>query len=144
MKRHYFLISIFYCSFLLTSNAEQPEQIIGVWKSSNEELIVKIDKVGNHFQGRIVWIESDDKDHFLLDEKNPVEHLTKMPLKGRKIIEELTFDPSASAWDGGTFYSYQDGKRYQCRINLNSDNQIQILRFLPNQQESIAEVWTRQ
>ena len=144
MKRHYFLTPLFYCSFFLTANAVQPDQISGIWKSSSEDLIVKIDKVGNHFQGRIIWIESDGDHQFVLDEKNPVEHLAKMPLKGSKIIKELTFNPNELTWDGGTFYSYQDGKRYQCRVNLNNENQIQISKFLTDQQASKAEVWIRQ
>lgn len=57
MKRYIFLLLLFFSGFSLASQAGSPGQIVGVWKSSNNKFMVKIDKVGNYFQGRIVWIE---------------------------------------------------------------------------------------
>lgn len=143
MKRYIFLLLLFFSGFILAAQAGNPDQIVGVWKSPGNTLMVKIDKVGNHFQGRIVWIKITNGDEPVLDVNNPEERLREMPLKGNKIIQKLSFDPSKSVWDGGTFYNYEEGKLYNCQISLNG-SQIKITKFSHNQQDRIVETWTRQ
>ncbi|NJN24663.1 MAG: DUF2147 domain-containing protein [Cyclobacteriaceae bacterium] len=145
MKRHIFFLSLLYSAFALDAVAEEnPDKIIGVWKSDADGLMVKIDKVGDHFQGRIVWIESGDDQGLVCDEKNPDKRLASMPLKGNKIIQELNFNAAESIWDGGTFYSYKEGKRYRCRIKLSNENQISIQKILKGNQATASEIWIRQ
>lgn len=143
MKRYIFLLLLFFSGFILVAQVSDPNQIIGVWKSPGNELMVKIDKVGNHYQGRIVWIEIANGNEPVLDVNNPEERLREIPLKGNKIIQKLSFDPSKFIWAGGTFYNYKEGKQYNCQISLNG-GQIKITNFSQNQQDSIVETWTRQ
>lgn len=143
MKRYIYLLSLFFSGFSVIAQAGNPDQIVGVWKSPDNKLMVKIDKVGNHFQGRIVWIDISNGDKHALDEKNPEERLKKIPLKGNKIIQQLSFDSSKAIWDGGTFYNYKEGKLYQCQISLNGP-QIKITRYAQNSQNGTVETWTRQ
>lgn len=143
MKRYIFLLSIFFSGFSLAAQDGNPNQIVGVWKSPSNELMIKIDKVGNHFQGRIVWLEMSEGNQPVLDENNPEERLRKMPLKGNKIIQELSFDSSKSEWDGGTFYNYTEGKLYNCHVTLHNSGQIKITKYLLNHQDGVVETWTR-
>lgn len=142
MKRYIFLLLLFFSGFNLAAQAGSPGQIVGVWKSSNNKFMVKIDKVGNYFQGRIVWIEIANGEP-VLDVNNPEERLQNIPLKGNKIIQHLSFDPSKSIWGGGTFYNYNEGKRYNCQISLRG-NHLNIIKYSQNSQEGIVETWTRQ
>jgi len=145
MKRYVFLLSFLLSSYsFLATQTGNPDQIVGVWKSSNNGIMIKIDKVGDHFQGRIVWLEENAGNQPLLDEKNPDERLRKMPLKGNKVIQELTFNPSEVIWEGGTFYNYKEGRLYNCNISLQRSDQIKITRFTQNQQDGVTETWTRQ
>ena len=144
MKRYVFLLSVLLVSFSLVVQAENPDQIVGVWKSPSDGLMVKIDKVGDHFQGRIVWISTKHANNPALDENNPDERLQKMPLKGNKIIQELSFNSTKTSWEGGTFYHHVEGKLYNCHISLHSGNQIRITRYIQNQQDGIVETWIRQ
>lgn len=128
----------------MVAQAADPEQIVGVWKSSDADLIIKIDKVGDYFQGRIVWIETKATQSLALDENNPDERLQTMPLKGNKIIQELSFNPSELVWDGGTFYYHEEGKLYNCQISLDGSNQLKITRYSATHQDGIAETWIRQ
>ena len=143
MKRYFFLLSLLYCAFSFVASAGDPDQIIGIWKSSNEDLIVKIDKVGDHFQGRIVWLGSKGGSQPELDERNPNERLKRLPLKGNKIIKELSFNPSASVW-GGTYYNYKEGRVYRCQITFHGNDLIKITKFDQSKQDGIAENWIRQ
>ncbi|MCG8309643.1 MAG: DUF2147 domain-containing protein [Cytophagales bacterium] len=144
MKRFIFLLSVILSSFGLVAQAGNPDQIVGVWRSPTNSLMIKIDKVGNHFQGRIVWLRTHQPNKPALDENNPDEHLQNMPLKGNKVIKELSFNSSEEVWEGGTFYHHIDGKLYNCRIALHSNNQIKITRFIQSRQDGVSETWTRQ
>jgi len=144
MKRYVFLLSIVLSSCSLVAQAGDPDQIVGVWKSPTAGVMIKIDKVGNYFQGRIVWLNTADGNQFALDTNNPDERLKKMPLKGNKVIQELSFNSSKAVWEGGTFYKYEEGKLYNCQITLYSSDQIKITRYIHNQQDGVVETWMRQ
>lgn len=144
MKRYVLLLSIFAIGLSLSAQTESPDIIVGVWKSSTNDLMIKIDKVGNHFQGRIVWLDATAESKQTYDENNPEERLRAMPLKGNKIIQEISFNPSASVWEGGKFYNYKEGKVYNCQIELLASDQIKINNFLKDHQDGITQTWVRQ
>ncbi len=144
MKRYIFLISTIFYTFSLSAQANNPDLILGVWKSPMNNLMIKIDKVGNHFQGRIVWLEAKAGNQLALDANNPEERLRMLPLKGNKIIKELSFDSSKSSWEGGTFYSHEEGKLYNCNISVHSDGRIKIIKYNQNLRDGVVEIWTHQ
>ena len=144
MKRYIFLLSIVLISFSLAGQEGNPDQIVGVWKSASKGLMIKIDKIGDQFQGRIVWLSANQPDSPVLDKNNPNKQLQKMPLKGNKIIKDLSFNAEKMVWEGGTFYHHEDGKLYNCQISLHNSDRIKITRFLNTQQDAVGETWTRQ
>ncbi len=144
MKRYFFLLSIVLCSCGLAAQAENPDRILGVWKSSSEGLMIKIDKVGNNFQGRIVWLEPRQSNQPVLDDKNPDARLRNMPLKGNKIIKELKFNAAKSIWEGGTYYNHKEGKLYNCQISLQQRDKIRITKYIQDNQDGVVETWIRQ
>ena len=144
MKRYAFLFFIIIGSCSLSAQANDPDQIVGIWKSPSEGMMIKIDKVGNHFQGRIVWLNATKKTQPALDENNPDERLQKMPLKGNKVIQELSFNSSEIVWEGGTFYSHEEGKLYNCHISLHNGDKIKITKYFQTQKDGIEETWVRQ
>ena len=143
MKRYTILFLILSVVFILAVKAEEPENIIGVWRSSSEDLMIKIDKIGNHYQGRIIWVNGQNREDFVLDGNNPDEKLRKLPLKGSKIIQELSFNSKNSLWEGGTFYNHMEGKHYNCRIELTGINKITISKYLSSPAETTEETWVR-
>jgi uncharacterized protein (DUF2147 family) len=144
MKKFILLFSVVFSSVSLIAQAGDPHKILGIWKSPSRELMIKIDKVGDHFQGRIVWLQTSGANQPALDIHNPDERLQKMPLKGNKVIKDLSFNATKIAWEGGTFYHYEEGKLYNCQITLQSDDKIKITSYLHDQQEGIVETWERQ
>lgn len=142
MKKLFFLPFALIILFFLSAKPVKPDQIIGVWKSDGDGFLIKIDKIGNHFQGRIVRIESEEADRIIYDQNNPVEHLKKLPLKGNKIINKLAFDPASAKW-AGIYYNYKDGKYYQCTVLFETDNQIKIITFAKNQPGKTERNWVR-
>ena len=143
MKRFVFLISIVLGSCSLIAQAADPDQIVGVWKSPSASVMIKIDKIGDHFQGRIVWIDTQNG-KMALDSNNPDEKLQKMPLKGNKVIKELSFNANDIVWEGGTFYHHEEGKLYNCTIKVQDSDQLHLTRYLSSIQEGVVETWVRQ
>ncbi len=144
MKNISFITLIFLIGLSMNIKASNPDNIIGVWKSSSDQLMIKIDKIGDQFQGRIVWYKPSGEINSILDEKNPEVRLRKIPLKGNKIIQELSFNPAKSTWEGGTFYNHKDGKKYSCLISLQNSGEIKIIKYIQNNEPAISETWTRQ
>ena len=142
IKRYIFLLAILCSSLSMVAQAGDPNQIVGIWKSPSNEFMIKIDKLGDQFQGRIIWIESTGS-QAELDENNPDERLQKIPLKGNKVIKELSFNVSESLWEGGTFYNHKEGKLYNCMITLHNSDQIKITKYIQNPSDGIVETWTR-
>jgi len=144
MKRSFLIFFLVNSGFCLLGQGTDPERIVGIWKSPSEGLMIKIDKVGDHFQGRIVWLDTSELDQPALDTNNPDERLQKMPLKGNKVIKELSYNSSELIWDGGTFYHHKEGKLYNCHITIDNNDKIKIARYVQNPKDAIVETWIRQ
>ena len=144
MKRYLILLLILVGSTVMDAQVVDANSIVGVWKSPDNSYMIKIDKIGDQFQGRIVWLAESEGQQILLDKHNPNDQLRKLPLKGNKIIKDLTFNNQNHIWDGGKFYNYKEGKTYSCQISLQSSDRIQIIRFTENQQAGKTETWVRQ
>ena len=122
------------------------DAIEGVWKSPDGKLMVKMDKMGNAYQGRIVWLSNPTAANGqpTLDVNNPDTRMRKMPLKGKKIIEELTFDPSKNVWTGGTIYDPDTGKSLNCQAKVQNGTQLEIVAFSSSPNSGQREVWVKQ
>lgn len=145
MKKHFLSIPVLF--LLIASSYAQsshPDGIIGLWKSPDGSLVVKIDKIGYAYQGRIAWIDlTRTGQQPLLDEKNPEPHLRTMPLKGNKMLKELTFNTDKDLWDGGVYYDPDEGKLYNCIVEAVDTEHISINKFLQDPSEVDKELWLK-
>lgn len=118
------------------------DRILGIWKSPRQNIVIKVDRIGDIFQGRIVWVGIDDKEDMAFDVNNPIERLRSVPLKGNKMIRDLIYNPQESVWVGA-YYDFNAGELYRCKVTLNESDQIRITRYISNQKDEETEVWTR-
>jgi len=129
----------------IAGQSSNSDRIVGVWKSPDKNLMIKIDKIGDQFQGRIVWVAETEMSQIPLDENNPDTQLRKLPLKGNKVLKELSYNSLDSKWTGGVFYNHMEGKHYRCQITIHSPGQIKITKFMQGeQQDGVHEIWSRQ
>lgn len=137
------MIMIFLSNGLVTGQIIQSNEIVGLWKSPEGKLMVKIDKIGNFYQGRIAWLSDfENTADPILDQNNPKPHLRNIPLKGNKIIRELSFDSANVIWDRGFYYDHAEGKHYNCSVKMLDPFSIQITRHLDGRSKS-DEIWRR-
>lgn len=116
--------SIIFAFFLIIKIAHaQNNDVLGLWKNNEQGYIVKISKVGNSLNGRIVWLknEAGPNGDPVLDSNNPNEKMRRLPLKGNKILTDFTYNNSAEIWEGGTFYDFTKGKYYQSKIKMQNE-----------------------
>jgi uncharacterized protein (DUF2147 family) len=141
MKTTTILLAVSLFSNLSNAQVLNEEMIVGLWKSGNQKVMVKIDRLGSIYQGRIIWLSDSGGGQRQTDVHNPVEQLRSMPLIGNKIIQKMSFNADEQRWEGGTFYDFESGKTYRCIILLEGPRQLKISKFVHEQEDGTTEKW---
>lgn len=98
-----------------------PDDIIGVWTNSDQVMKVKIEKIGSHYFGKLIWLEKplepDGKPK--LDKNNPDPSLRSVPFIGLRVMKDMKYKGDG-VWGGGTLYDPEKGKTYGCKITMTS------------------------
>lgn len=125
--------------------ADEGDKLIGVWKPSEGNALVKIDKIGNKFYGRIVWLEepNDESGNAKTDKNNPDESMRSTPLKGYRILKDFVYDAEEKIWKDGTIYDPKNGSTYNCKIDLKDENTIEVRGYIGTSVFGRTDVWSR-
>lgn len=146
MKR---LISLTLFTFLFSifavANGEKADKLVGVWQPSDGRSYVKIEKIGNKFYGKVVWLKEplDEKGNPRMDDNNPDKSLRSTPLKGYRILKDFVYNKNEEIWEDGTIYDPKNGTTYNCKIELKDDNQIEVRGYVGTAVFGRTDVWTR-
>lgn len=129
----------------IPSIAADGDELVGVWKPSDGRSLIKIDKIGNKYYGRIVWLlePTDENGDARTDINNPDESLRETPLKGYRILKDFVYDTDEKLWQDGTIYDPKNGSTYNCKIELKDDNTIEVRGFIGTAVFGRTDVWTR-
>ncbi len=124
---------------------EKADKLAGVWQPSDGRSYVKIDKIGNKFYGRVVWLKEpeDEKGNPRVDENNPDKSLRSTPLKGYRILKDFVYDEEEGIWKDGTIYDPKNGTTYNCKIELKEDNVIEVRGYVGSAVFGRTDTWTR-
>ena len=139
------LLIIIFFSASLPLPAQNGDNIIGIWKHPDGKLLIKIDRIGDRYQGRITWLEQsfDANGKPVLDTNNPDPRLRKIPLKGNRILQRLTYNPSKDIWENGRYYVFSEGRTYPCKIVLLDEKRIKISKLTEKGVTVEDEIWLR-
>ena len=132
--------------FLFTGELKaNGDELVGVWKPSNGRSMVKIDKIGNKYYGRVVWLlePSDENGDPRTDINNPDESLRDTPLRGYRLLKDFVYDKDEKVWNNGTIYDPNNGSTYNCVIELKDDNTIEVRGYIGAAVFGRTDVWTR-
>jgi len=138
------LISIAFYSLTFAGGGDE-DKLVGVWQPSDGRSYIKIDKIGNKFYGRIVWLKEpkDEKGNPRVDSNNPDEALRSTPLKGYRILKDFIYNEEEGIWEDGTIYDPKNGTTYNCKIELTQENQIEVRGYVGTAVFGRTDVWTR-
>ena len=118
------------------------DEILGKWKTQDQEAIVKIYKAPNgKYQGKIVWLKkpNDKNGKPFTDSENPDENLKSKPLLGLTMLK--SFEYASKEWKGGTIYDPTDGKTYKAKLWLSDTNTLEVRGYWGFFYQT--EKWTR-
>ncbi len=130
---------------ILPTQANDGDKLVGVWKPSDGRSMIKVDKIGSKYYGRIVWLlEPNDADGApRTDVNNPDESLRETPLRGYRILKDFSFSDEENLWTDGTIYDPKNGSTYNCKIELKDDNTIEVRGYIGTAVFGRTDVWTR-
>ncbi len=132
-------------SFTSPTQDSKGDELIGVWEPSNGRARVKIDRIGNKYYGRIVWlIEPNDPEtgEPKTDKNNPDPELQNVPLKGYRMLKDFVYQADGT-WAEGTIYDPLNGSTYSCVITMTDKNTLDIRGYIGVQALGRTDVWKR-
>jgi uncharacterized protein (DUF2147 family) len=142
-------LTLFTFAFALFSFAQsaddQADKLVGVWQPSDGRSYVKIEKIGNKFYGKVVWLKepNDEKGNPRVDENNPDKSLRSTPIKGYRILKDFVYDDKEGLWKDGTIYDPKNGTTYNCKIELKEENVIEVRGYVGASVFGRTDTWTR-
>ena len=142
--------AIFFCLLLtarLTQWAQSTEadRLLGVWEPSNGKARVKIEKIGEKFYGKIVWLKEPNDAKTgqpKVDKNNPDPNLRTVPLKGYRLLKDFHFQGN-NQWEDGTIYDPENGSTYKCVIKMTDPNTLDIRGYIGVEALGRTDVWKR-
>lgn len=143
MKRFILLFLVQLLSLAIFAQTES-DAILGVWESGSGKARVKIDKAGEKFTGRIVWLREPNNDEGKpkTDKNNPDEKLRTTPLLGYRMLRDFQYK-GEKTWEEGTIYDPENGSTYSCTIKMTDENTLDVRGFIGVSLFGRTDVWKR-
>lgn len=132
----------------LTSFSQEKEggdRLVGVWEPSHGKAKVKIEKIGNKYYGRIVWLREridPETEKPKVDKNNPDPEMRSTPLLGYRILKDFEY-VGEDTWEEGTIYDPENGNTYNCTIKMKDENTLDIRGYIGIQTFGRSDVWKR-
>jgi uncharacterized protein (DUF2147 family) len=125
---------------------ENPDAIVGVWKTGEGNAMVKIYKNGEKYQGKVVWLKEPidpETGKPKLDKNQTDETAKKRPVLG--LINIWGFVPKANnIWDEGNIYDPKNGNTYSSTMKLINANTLEVRGYIGVSLIGRTDTWTRQ
>lgn len=146
------LISSFSALFILlmgTSFApisDNPDAIVGVWKTGEGNAMVRIYKNGEKYQGKVVWLKEPNDPETgkpKQDKNHPDEATRTRPVLGMINIWGFSYKDK-NLWDDGNIYDPKNGSTYSCTIKMINPNTLEVRGYIGVSIIGRTDNWTRQ
>jgi uncharacterized protein (DUF2147 family) len=127
-------------------NDDNPDAIVGVWKTGEGNAMVRIYKNGDKYQGKVVWLKEPidtETGKPKLDKNHPDESVRSRPVLGLVNIWGFVYKGD-KVWDEGNIYDPKNGNTYSCTIKLESANTLEVRGFIGVSLIGRTDTWTRQ
>ncbi len=130
---------------LMGQSSSEANKITGVWYTQKKDAKVKIYNCeGDKYCGKIIWTENVENDKPLKkDENNPDPEKRDRTIKGIDIIKDLAYNASDEAWEGGTIYDPNKGKKYNCYAELVNPDELKVRGYIGVSMFGRSQQWER-
>ncbi len=133
------------CTLTFAQSSEEADRLIGVWEPSHGKAKVKIDKIGDKYYGKIVWLQTPNDEETgepKVDKNNPDENLRNTPLRGYRILKDFTYT-GKDEWTEGTIYDPENGNTYSSTIKMTDENTLDIRGYIGISALGRTDIWKR-
>lgn len=143
-----FVCTALFSIFAYSGNAqseEEGDQLVGVWEPSNGRAKVKIERIGNKYYGKIVWLKEPidpETGEPKTDKNNPDEKMRSVPLRGYRMLKDFVY-VGDGVWEEGTIYDPLNGSTYSCTIKMSDENTLDIRGYIGVSTFGRTDVWKR-
>lgn len=129
-----------------------PSAIVGDWLVASRDAVIRIEQVGDEYQGSIFWQLHDTygpedgpelNGKIVTDRNNPDSALRSRPLTGLRLLKGLRYDAGNKKWIGGRIYNSDNGRTYNCLVRLLSSNRLQLRGYVGISLLGGNTVWSR-
>lgn len=127
------------------SQQNDGDTLIGVWEPSSGKARVKIEKIGNKYFGKIVWLREPNDPvtkQPKVDKNNPDATMQNVPLKGYRMLKDFVFKGNGE-WTDGTIYDPENGSTYSSVIKMKDANSVEIRGYVGVKALGRTDVWKR-
>ena len=110
-------------------HAQTESAILGVWYNTEKDAKVQIEKKGEAYYGKIIWLKEPIRDGKpVVDSNNSDSKLQSRPILGMTILEGLKF--SGGAWKNGKIYDPKSGNTYSCEVKLTNKGLLEVKGYM--------------
>lgn len=139
------LLALICMLFGFMAQAQNPDDVVGVWINPKGTGKIKIFRTGEFYYGNLVWIDKplDEKGNPKLDDKNPDPAKRNRKIQGLLMLTGFTFDASGKYWHNGQIYDPKSGTTYSCKMTMSDKNTLDIRGFVGISLIGRSETWKR-
>ncbi len=133
-------------AFAFTSNAQNPDDILGIWLNERGDAKIEVYKQNGKYYGKIVWLKDDVEDDGTRpnrDDKNPNESLRDRTVIGINILRDLRWDSDDDEYDDGEIYDPRSGKTYSLYGYIQDDGKLFMKGYIGFSLIGRSTIWTR-
>lgn len=145
LKYSFLLILAVVISSSVNAQDEKADRLIGIWEPSHGKAKVKVEKIGEKYYGKIVWLREPvdpETEKPKVDKNNPDEKMRSTPLRGYRILKDFQYT-SKNEWTEGTIYDPENGNTYNCIIKMTDDNTLDIRGYIGISTFGRTDIWKR-
>lgn len=109
--------------------AQNGDDIIGKWYTTEKDAQVEIFKENGKYYGKIVWLEDPEENGKPKTDKNNSDKSKRdQPILGMKLLNDFKY--KGNSWEDGTIYDPQNGKTYSCTIKKKDSKTIEVRGYV--------------
>ena len=126
--------------------SDNPDAIVGVWKTGEGNAMVRIYKNGEKYQGKVVWLKEPNDPETgkpKQDKNHPDEANRTRPVLGMINIWGFSYKDK-NLWDDGNIYDPKNGNTYSCTMKLQNANSLEVRGYIGVSIIGRTDTWTRQ
>ena len=110
-----------------TAQISDPDKLLGVWMVEDGSARVKIEKIGNKYFGKTIWMKdpNDENGKPKVDINNPDPNLRNQPRIGLRIMKDFAYEGNGVFKDGN-IYDPKKGKTYCGKITMKDEDHLDL------------------